>query len=147
METIDDVIQKRSTFDILLQDVLYPIKPEFSDAIGSARAYWNTLSLTRQRQIYYTLKEQKKRGVPIKDNPRFAIEDCHPVPTNWNGREGINKRMKEEMMVIAKYGSSYGSYTLLEAWLFEMKDAVASNFDPDRLDVKNALRFNAIRRK
>ncbi len=147
METIDDVIQKRSSFDILLQDVLYPIKPEYRDSIGSARAYWNTLSLTRQRQIYYTLREQKKRGEPIKENPRFAIEDCHPVPTNWNGRQGINEKMKTEKMVIAKYSSTYGSYTLFEAWLFEMKDATAANFFPENLYGREEQMFNQIKRK
>jgi hypothetical protein len=147
METIDDVLQKKDTFDILLKDVLYPIKPEYRDAIGSARSYWNTLSLARQRQIYYTLREQKRRGETIKENPRFAIEDCHPVPTNWNGRSGINDKMKTEKMVIAKYSSSYGSYTFLEAWLFEMTNATAANFDPDSLSGKEALRFNAIKKK
>ena len=146
METIDDVLEKRDTFDILLNKVLYPIKPEFRDAIGSARVYWNTLSLMRQRQIYYTLREQKQHGIPIKDNPRFAIEDCVAVPTNWNGKSGINDKMKRERMVIAKYGSSYGSYTLLEAWLFEMTDATAANFDPDTLSGKTAERYNAIKR-
>ena len=147
METIDDVIEKRDTFDILLQKVLYPIKPEYREWIGSARAYWNTLGLMRQRQIFYTLREQKRRGETIKDNPRFAIEDCVPIPTNWNGRQGINERMKNEKMVIAKYGSSYGSYTLLEAWLFEMTNATAANFFPDSLSGKEAIMFNAIRRK
>lgn len=146
METIDDVIEKRDTFDILLNKVLYPIKPAFRDAIGSARSYWNTLSLMRQRQIFYTLREQKKNGVPIKENPRFAIEDCTPVPTNWNGKQGINDMMKTELMVIAKYGDRFGSYTLLEAWLFEMKEATAANFEPENLTGKEAERFNAIKK-
>ena len=147
METLDNVLLKRDTFDILLNKVLYPIDPKYRDSIGPARLYWNTLSVQRQRQIYYGLSLQKKRGEPIKENPRFAIEDCHVYPTNWNGREGINKMMKTEHMVVAKYGDRYGSYTLFEAWLFEMSDAVAANFQPDTLSGKQLNMFNVIKRK
>ena len=130
METLSHVIDKRSSFDYLLQDVLYPIKPQFADAIGSARSYWNTLTLARQRQIYWQLREDKRQGIPIKENPRFAIEDCHPQPTNWNGRNGINDMIKKQKMVIAKYKPSakYGTYTLFEAKLFEMTDIKPLNF-------------------
>ena len=130
METITDVIQKTSTFDILLRDVLQPIKPEYQNAIGSARCYWDTLTLAKQRQIYWQLREDKRHGIAIKDNPRFAIEDCTPVPTNWNGRQGINEKMKSEKMVSAKYKPSakYGVYTLTEAQLFEMTDIKPLNY-------------------
>ena len=130
METLSDVIDKRSSFDCLLQDILFPIKPQYADAIGSARAYWNTLTITKQRQIYWQLREDKKNGIQIKENPRFAIEDCHPVPTNWNGRHGINDMMKRTKMVSAKYKPSakYGTYTLQEALLFEMTDIKPLNY-------------------
>ena len=130
METVTEVIQKRSSFDCLLYDILAPVKPEYKDAIGSARAYWNSLTLQRQRQIYWQLREDKRHGVAIKENPRFAIEDCHPVPNNWNGRSGINEMMKSERMVSAKYkaSSKYGIYTLKEAKLFEMEDIKPLNF-------------------
>ena len=122
METIDEVLQKKDSFDILLDRVLYPIKPEYATRIGAARAYWNTLTLARQRQIYYTLGWQKKRGEPIEENPLFAIQDCTPVPTNWNGRVGINDMIKTTKMVSAKYGDKYGIYTAQEAAIFELKE-------------------------
>ena len=129
METIDDTLCKRSTFDILLRDILFPVKPEFKEAIGSARIYWNTLTLERQRLIYYTLREQKRRGEAIKENPRFAIEDCHPVPVNWNGRSGINDMIKTVKMVSARYPSNgrYGIYTAQEAELFGMTEVKPLN--------------------
>ena len=124
METLSDTIAKRQSFSHLWK-LLNP-QGEYNNpqAYNTAMVYWNTLTIQRQRQIYYTLREQKRRGEPIKENPRFAIEDCTPVPTNWNGRPGINEKMKTEKMVIAKYpGSSrYGTYTLQEARLFEMTD-------------------------
>ena len=127
MESIDDVLKKRQSYDYLLKDILYPVKPEFSAYIGAARNYWNTLTLARQRQIYYTLREQKRRGEPIKENPLFAIQDCTPVPTNWNGRPGINDMMKTTKMVSAKFGDKYGVYTAQEAQIFEMKDVKPLN--------------------
>ena len=102
--------------------------PEFNNCWPAFRDYWYRQSLTRQRQIYYTLREQKKRGDYIKGNPLFAIQDCAPQPTNWNGKEGVNQMMKNEKMVIAKYGSSYGTYTALEAKLFDMTDVKPLNF-------------------
>lgn len=120
MEAISETLAKSQSFGYLWK-LLSP-RPEFLDREESCRAYWNTLTLARQRQIYYTLREQKRRGEPIKENPRFAIEDCVPVPTNWNGRNGINEKMKTEKMVIAKYKASYGTYTLQEAQLFEMSE-------------------------
>lgn len=101
--------------------------PCFENVKESFRNYWNSLTLARQRQIYYTLREQKKRGEYIKENPLFAIQDCNPQPTNWNGREGINRMMKTDKMVIARYRDSYGTYTLQEANIFEMTDVKALN--------------------
>ena len=128
MESIDDTLKKRETYDFLLMDILYPIKPEFSSYIASARSYWNALTLARQRQIYYTLREQKRRGLPIKENPLFAIQDCTPVPTNYNGRPGLNEIMKTTKMVSAKYGEKYGVFTAQEAQIFELKEVKPLNF-------------------
>ena len=102
--------------------------PAFSNCWASFRDYWNSLTLARQRQIYWCLREQKRRGEFIKENPLFAIQDCNPQPTNWNGRQGINDMMKKEKMVIAKHQGSYGTYSLGVALLFEMTDIKPLNF-------------------
>ena len=99
----------------------------YEDRKGACRSYWNSLSLAKQRQIYYTIREQKRRGEYVKENPLFAIQDCSPQPTNWNGKDGINKMIKSTKMVIAKYGSVYGTYTAFEAKLFEMTDVKPLN--------------------
>ena len=121
METISQVIEKRDTFSHLLQ--LIPLIPvEYQDRIGSARAYWNALTIQKQRQIYYDIRQRLKRGEKVNPNPYFLIQDCHPVPTNWNGRPGLNDMMKTTKMVSARYGEKYGIYTAKEAELFELKD-------------------------
>ena len=121
MESIDDTLAKRESFSHVWE-LLAP-KAEYTnhELWSTARNYWNTLTLARQRQIYYTLREQKKRGEPIKENPLYAIQDCHPVPVNWNGRPGLNELIRSgTKMVSAKWGESYGIYTAQEAQLFEM---------------------------
>ena len=133
------------SFDYLWE-LLAPVG-EYVSRKDACRSLWNALSKYKQRQIFWYLREAKKMGKKIDENPYFAINNCNPHPTNWNGREGINKRMKDEKMVIAFYNGSYGMYTLFEAALFQMNDAQAANFDPDDLSGQNALMFNAIRRK
>ena len=105
------------------------LSPSFAylNVWNSFRAYWQTLTLARQRQIYWYLREQKRRGEPIKEHPLYAIQDCNPRPTNWNGRRGVNEKIKTEKMVIAKYDGSFGTYTLQEAKLFEMTDITPLN--------------------
>ena len=122
MESIGETLAKKDSFQ-LMWNLLAP-QGEYNnrDLWNTCRNYWNALTLQRQRQIYYTLFWQKKRGETIKDNPLFAIQDCHPVPTNWNGRPGLNDMMKTTKMVSAKYGQKYGIYTAKEAELFELKD-------------------------
>lgn len=101
--------------------------PAFNNCWDSFRAYWKTLTAARQRQIYWFLREQKRHGEFIKENPLFAIQDCNPQPVNWNGRNGINDQMKTQKMVIAKYNGSYGTYTAGVARLFEMTDVKPLN--------------------
>ena len=105
----------------LMWELLAP-SPAFNNCWVAFQSYWNTLTPARQRQIFWCLREQKKHGEYIKENPLFAIQDCNPQPVNWNGRSGINQMMKNNKMVIAKYGDSYGTYTEGMARLFEMTD-------------------------
>ena len=129
METLDDTLSKRDSFRYVWA-LLNPQGEYGSRAIWeSCRKYWNSLSLQRQRLIYYTLRKQLCRGEELKENPRFCIEDCVPVPENWNGRAGVNEMLKKCKMVSARWpeGGKYGVYTLQEAQLFEMKDIKALN--------------------
>lgn len=122
------IVMEKTSFDYMWE-LLNPA-PEFSNTYNSCRAFWNALTLQRQRLLYYFIREQKRQGITLKPNPLFALQDCHPVPTNWNGKPGVNDLMKSgEKMVIAKYCASYGTYTLREAQLFGMTDIKPLNFN------------------
>lgn len=110
----------------LMWNLLAP-SPEFKNCWSAFRDYWHRQTLARQRQLYWYFREAKRRGDHIKENPLFAIQDCHPQPTNWNGKEGINSKIKTTKMVIAKYNGFYGTYTSFEAKLFEMTDVKEMN--------------------
>ena len=101
--------------------------PSYNNCWGAFRDYWHRQTPARQRQLYWYLREQKRHGEYIKENPLFAIQDCNPQPVNWNGRSGINKMMKTEKMVSAKYQGKYGTYTVGMAKLFEMTDVKPLN--------------------
>ncbi len=120
METLSDTIAKQQSFSHLWK-LLEP-QGEYLRRENACRAYWNALTLAKQRQIYWQLRENKKHGIAINPNPIFAIQDCHPVPTNWNGKPGINGMMKSEKMVSACHCGRYGIFTAFEAKLFEMED-------------------------
>lgn len=128
METLDEVLSKRDSFSALW-NLLSP-KGEFDskETWRSCLQYWNSLPLQRQRQIYYTLRQQAKRNEPFKDHPYYAIKDCRPAPINYNGMHGLDEMMKTEYMVSACYRGTYGIYTKFEAWLFEMTDRKPLNF-------------------
>ena len=113
------------TFDYVWE-LLSP-SGEFVSRKDACRALWSALSSARQRQIYWYLREAKRRGEKIDENPYFAINNCNPQPTNWNGRPGINQMMKTEKMVIAKYNGSFGTYCAGVAKLFEMTDVKPLN--------------------
>ena len=126
METLSQVIEKKNTFQIMW-DRLNP-RPEFRDRFNAACRYWNTLTIERQRQIYYDIDCRLNRGEEIAPNPLFAIQDATPAPFNWNGQQGIKDMMKKEKMVSARYYDKYGIYTLKEAKIFEMEDIKPLNF-------------------
>ena len=120
METMDETLAKQQSFRHVW--ALLDPSPDQRNTENACRAYWNALTLAKQRQIYWQLRENKKHGIPFKPVPLYAIQDCHPVPTNWNGKPGINEMMKNEKMVSASYYGRYGIFTAFEAKLFEMED-------------------------
>ena len=128
-ENLSDVIDKR--FGDSLSCFLKLVDPErkYPTGLELSKA-WSRLPLTDQRKLYLYLLYRKWRGIDIYGEPYFIIMNCHPVPFNWNGYCGINSLMKEKKMVIAKYQGSFGTFTYLEAKLYEMTDIKALNFIP-----------------
>ena len=127
METLSDVVDKR--FGKSLLHFLKLVDPErkfgFDTPLVEA---WNALTLTEQRQMYLYLKYKKWRGEPFYGTPYEIVKNCHPYPTNWNGRQMINRLMKENKMVKAKHNGEYGTYTVEEATVWQMTDVEPLNF-------------------
>ena len=126
MENINDVLIKRFGKSlVLLMKVIDPErKYSIDQTLGDA---WDALSLVEQRRLYLYLLYRKWRGEPFYNSPYEIIKNCHPYPTNWNGRALLNRLIKETPMVRAKYDGSYGIYTRDEARVWEMTDIVALN--------------------
>ena len=127
METIDDVIAKR--FGKSLVKLMKVIDPErkysIDKALGEA---WDKLSLNDQYRLYFYLLYKKWRGEKFYNSPYEIITNCHPYPTNWNGKALINRLMKEGKMVSAKFDGAYGVYTLVESKVWQMEDIKPLNF-------------------
>ena len=126
METLDDVIQKKMSKSLLSFMIL--VDPEKKYGFDKPLIEtWNALTLEEQRKMYLYLLYRKWRGEGFYGTPYDIITNCHPYPTNWNGRPLINRLIKENKMVRAYYNGSYGIYTLDEARVWQMTDVKPLN--------------------
>ena len=103
-ETIDDVLSKKGS----IAYVWAIIDPENKYAYSTAIKEWYRLSLLQQRRLYLYLLYRKWRGEGFYGTPYDIISNCHPYPTNWDGRLLIDKLLKEGKIVSAKFNGSYG---------------------------------------
>ena len=121
MEPINNVIAKR--FSKSLVHLMKLIDPErnykIDQTLGEA---WDKLDLADQRRLYLYLLYRKWRGEGFYGTPYEIVTNCHPYPTNWNGKALINRLIKETKMVTAFYNGAYGTYTLDEARVWDMTD-------------------------
>ena len=124
METISDVLDKKGSIKYLWEI----IDPENKYPYSTAIKEWYRLTLDDQRRLYLYLLYRKWRGEGFYGTPYEIITNCHPYPTNWNGRPLVNRLMKENKVVIAKYNGSYGTFTLDEARVWQMTDLKPLNF-------------------
>ena len=128
METIGDVIDKKLHKSLLCFMKL--VDPErkygFDTALIEA---WNRLTLEEQRRLYLYCLYKKWRGEPFYGTPYDIVANCHPYPTNWNGRPFINRLMKDgTRLVRAKHHGDLGTFTLDEARVWQMTDVKPLNF-------------------
>ena len=125
-ESLDDVLQKGLSKSLLLFLKLVDPERKFGFDAHLVEA-WNQLTLVDQRKLYLYILYRKWRGLDVYGEPYYIIKNCHPVPFNWNGQQGINSLIKQNKMVIAKYNGSFGSYTRDEATLYQMTDVKPLN--------------------
>ncbi len=127
MESIEDALNKR--FGKSLVHLMKVIDPERHYSIDETLGKkWDSLSLEDQRKLYLYLLYRKWRGEGFYGTPYEIITNCHPYPTNWNGRPLINRLIKDAKIVSAKFDGSYGCYTLDEARVWQMDDIKPLNF-------------------
>jgi len=127
METINDAINKKLGKSLFHFKGL--VDPENKHGFDTPLIEtWNRLTLTDQRRLYLYLLYRKWRGEGFYGTPYEIITNCHPYPTNWNGRPLVNRLMKENRMVSAKFNGSYGTFTLDEARVWQMTDVKPLNF-------------------
>ena len=124
METISDVLDKKGSIKYLWKI----IDPENKYPYSTAIKEWYALTLEDQRRLYLYLLYRKWRGEGFYGTPYEIISNCHPYPTNWNGRPLVNRLMKENRMVSAKFNGAYGTYTLDEAKVWQMTNVKPLNF-------------------
>ena len=124
VETIDDVLNKKGSIEHLWKI----IDPENKFSYKTCVEEWYRMTLTEQRRLYLYLLYRKWRGDGFYGTPYEIVKNCHPYPTNWNGKSMINRLMKENKMVSAKYNGEYGIYTADEARVWEMTDIITLNF-------------------
>lgn len=126
METLDDVIQKKMSKSLLSFMILVDPEKKYGFDKPLIEA-WNALTLEDQRRLYLYLLYRKWRGEGFYGTPYDIITNCHPYPTNWNGRQLLNRLIKESKLVRAYYNGSYGIYTLDEARVWQMTDVKPLN--------------------
>ena len=126
METLDDVIQKKMSKSLLSFMILVDPEKKYGFDKPLIEA-WNALTLEDQRKLYLYLLYRKWRGEGFYGTPYDIITNCHPYPTNWNGRPLINRLIKETKMVSAKHDGAFGTYTLDEARVWQMTDVKPLN--------------------
>ena len=117
-ETIDDVLSKKGS----IAYVWKIIDPENKYAYNTAIKEWYRLSLLQQRRLYLYCLYRKWRGEGFYGTPYDIISNCHPYPTNWDGRLLVDKLLKEGKIVSAKFNGSYGLYTRDEARVWQMEN-------------------------
>lgn len=121
METLNDIITKR--FSKSLVCLLKVVDPERKYKVDAVLANaWDRLSLDDQRRLYLYLLYRKWRGEGFYGTPYEIVTNCHPYPTNWNGKAMIERLMKESKLVHAKYNGTNGIFTADEARVWEMTD-------------------------
>lgn len=126
MENIDDVIQKKMSKSLLSFKRLVDPERKYGFDTPLIEA-WNALTLQQQRRLYLYCLYRKWRGEGFYGTPLDIVSNCHPYPTNWNGKQLINRLIKETKMVSARFDGTYGSYTRDEAFVWQMTDVKPLN--------------------
>ncbi len=117
-ESLDSALAKRDSFAHMWK-LLQP-SDEYRDLYYPCMRVWNKLSYRAQQRMYWFIREKKRRGEAVYENPLYALTYITPCPSDCNGRRDLDEIFKNCEMVSAYYRGSFGIYTRLEATIFEM---------------------------
>ena len=121
LECLDEALTKR--FSDSLVEFMKLVDPDKKFTIDlNLSKEWSRLPLDGQRKLYLFLLYRKWRGLDIFGEPYYIIRNCHPVPYNWNGWNGIEELIKSKRLVKARFNNGWGIYTKDEANLYKMDD-------------------------
>ena len=121
VESIDEVMAKKGSIEHLWKI----IDPENRYPYKTCLDGWYRMSLTEQRRMYLYLLYRKWRGEKFYGTPYDIVTNCHPYPTNWNGRPMLERLIKDGTpMVRAFFDNSFGIYTQDEAKVWDMTKMV-----------------------
>lgn len=118
VESLDSALAKRDSF-AYMWELLAP-KDEYRDLYYPCMRLWNKLSHRAQQRMYWVIREKKRRGEKIYNNPLYALTYITPHPYDCNGRTDLDDILKKCKMVSAYHNGKFGIYTLTEATIFEM---------------------------
>ena len=118
VESLDSALAKRDSF-AYMWELLAP-KDEYRDLYYPCMRLWNKLSHRAQQRMYWFIREKKRRGEKIYNNPIYALTYITPHPYDCNGRTDLDDILKKCKMVSAYHNGKFGIYTLTEATIFEM---------------------------
>lgn len=118
VESLDSALAKRDSFAHMWK-LLAP-KDEYRDLYYPCMRLWNKLSHRAQQRMYWFIREKKRRGEKIYNNPLYALTYITPHPYDCNGRTDLDDILKKCKMVSAYHNGKFGIYTLTEATIFEM---------------------------
>jgi hypothetical protein len=125
VESLDSVLAKRDSF-AHMWELLHP-QEKFRDLYYPCMRVWNKLSHRAQQRMYWYIREKKRRGEMVYENPLYALVYITPQPRNCNGRADLDEILKHNRMVSAYYNGKFGIYTLCEATIFEMTNVKPIN--------------------
>lgn len=118
VESLDSALAKRDSFAHMW--ALLAPKDEYRDLYYPCMRLWNKRSHRAQQRMYWFIREKKRRGEKIYNNPLYALTYITPHPYDCNGRTDLDDILKKCKMVSAYHNGKFGIYTLTEATIFEM---------------------------
>ena len=106
VESLDSALAKRDSFAHMWK-LLAP-KDVYRDLYYPCMRFWNKLSHRAQQRMYWFIRDKKRRGEKVYNNPLYALMYITPHPYDCNGRTDIDDILKKCKMVSAYYNGKFG---------------------------------------